>query len=100
MLIINVHTHFRPYHSKCLYCEVDYDVIGKLEDYNEDVMYIAVKQNITEHLQRLNVIQNKSPRTHASQRDRIKKYMSQLSPKMIHQLKKLYKIDFEMFDYT
>ena len=96
--------HSRPYLPQCLYCDVDFDVIGKLEDFEEDVAYIAEKRNLTEHLRLLNHVQQpkdqwnqeKGERSRKEKRD---KYMSQLSPKMVQDLYELYKIDFEMFDY-
>ena len=51
----------RPYLPKCHYCDVDFDVIGKLEDFEEDVAYIAKKTNLTDHFRLLNHVQNKSP---------------------------------------
>ena len=90
----------RPYLPWCLYCDVDYDVIGKLEDFDEDMAYIAEKLNITEKLGLLHHIQHKSPeKAHSSRRNKRDKYMSQLSQKMVRALYKLYEIDFEMFDY-
>ena len=51
----------RPFLSKCHYCDIDFDVIGKLEDFEEDVAYIAMKRNLTEHLGLLNHVQNENP---------------------------------------
>ena len=86
----------------CLYCDVDYDVIGKLEDFDEDVAYIAEKQNLTEHLGLLNYVQHKTwekRKKSESKREKRDKYMSQLSQEMVSDLYELYKIDFEMFGY-
>ena len=84
----------------CLYCDVDYDVIGKLEYFDEDMDYIAEKLNITEKLRLLHHIQHKTPeRGHSSRRQKRDKYMSQLSQGMVQALHQLYEIDFLMFDY-
>ena len=92
--------HFRPYLPQCLYCDVDFDVIGKLEDFNEDVAYIATKLNLTEQLGLLNYIQHKTPGNgDKSRRERRDYYMSKLSTQMVQDLYELYKIDFEMFSY-
>lgn len=32
-----VDAHWRPFFARCAYCDVDYDVIGKLETFEEDV---------------------------------------------------------------
>ena len=84
-----------------MYCDVHYDVIGRLEDFNEDVLYISKKQNITEHLQLMSQVENgNQKRRGKSQRQRIEKYMSQLNAEMVKELYKLYQIDFEMFEYN
>ena len=84
-----------------MYCDVHYDVFGKLEDFNEDVLYISMKQNITEHLQVMSHVENGNPkRRRQSQRRQIEKYMSQLNADMVQELYKLYQIDFEMFEYN
>ena len=92
--------HYRPYLPYCLYCDVEYDVIGKLEDFDEDIAYIAMKLNITEQLGLLHYVQHKTPeKGRSSQSEKIDMYMSQLSPKMVQSLYNLYKIDFDMFEY-
>ena len=84
-----------------MYCDVHYDVIGRLEDFNEDVLYISMKQNMTEHLQLLSQVENGNrKRRGESQHQRIEKYMSQLNADMVEELYKLYQIDFEMFEYN
>ena len=90
----------RPYLPKCHYCDIDFDVIGKLEDFEEDVAYIAEKVNLTEHLRLMNHVQNKNPeKGEESRRERRDKFMSQLNPETVRDLYELYKIDFEMFGY-
>ena len=107
----------RPYLPECLYCDIDFDVIGKLEDFHDDVAYIAERRNLTDHLRLLNHVQQ--PKDQWTQekgngskimfhflsdlrcmhRERREKYMSQLSQEMVQDLYELYKIDFEMFGY-
>ena len=84
-----------------MYCDVHYDVIGRLEDFNEDVLYISMKQNMTEHLQMLSRVENGNrKRRGEAQHQRIVKYMSQLNADMVEELYNLYQIDFEMFEYN
>ena len=93
--------HFRPYLPVCFYCDIDFDVIGKLEDFEEDVAYIAIKLNVTEQLGVLNYVQHETPgKGKISRKERRDKYMSKLSPKIIQDLYELYKIDFDMFSYN
>ncbi len=32
-----VDVHWRPFYTRCHYCEVDYEVIGRVETFTEDV---------------------------------------------------------------
>ena len=81
----------------CQYCYVKYDVIGHLEDFSDDTMYIAIKQNIT------NLLPELLKTTHMAKgkksQDRVKYYMSQLSIEHRTNLYNLYKLDFELFGY-
>ena len=80
---------------------MDFDVIGKLEDFDEDVAYIATKLNLTEQLGILNYVQHKTPKkVHSSAKEKRDEYLSQLSPQMVQDLYELYKIDFDMFSYN
>ena len=39
--------HWRPFNARCSYCDIPYNVIGRLETLEEDVRYILLKQNLT-----------------------------------------------------
>ena len=89
----------RPYRAWCFYCDVQYDVIGRLEEYDEDMLYIAIKQNLTSIMQDLREVRNKTLKKKESSSLRILEYMSQISHEARKKLFELYKIDFEMFEY-
>ena len=44
----NIDVHWRPYNARCLYCDIPYNVIGRVETFEEDVQYILLKQNLTD----------------------------------------------------
>ena len=44
-LAINI--HWRPYNARCSYCDIPYNVIGRLETFEEDLRYLLLKQNLT-----------------------------------------------------
>ena len=44
----NVDVHWRPYNARCSYCDIPYNVIGRVETFEEDVQYILLKQNLTD----------------------------------------------------
>ena len=89
----------RPYLHNCLYCDVEYDVIGQLEEYGEDMLYIAMRQNLTSQMKDLTKVKNKTARKKESSSLKILDYMSQIPQDSKEKLFKLYKTDLEMFDY-
>ena len=70
-----------------------------MEDYAEDMLYIAMKLNLTSLIQDITQVQNETPGKKESSAMRMKDYMSQLSPEARQKLYYFYKIDFEMFEY-
>ena len=40
-----VDAHWRPFYARCAYCDVDYDVIGKMESFEEDVRFENIKRS-------------------------------------------------------
>ena len=92
--------YFRPYLNRCFYCDVKYDVIGRLEEFEEDILYIAMRQNLTSQMKDLSKAMNKvASKEGSSLPMRILEYMSQIPQNHKDELFELYKIDFEMFDY-
>ena len=74
-----------------------YDVIGRLEDFVDDVTYIATKLNLTTLVPELS---NTNRMTKGKKgNDRVKNYMSQLSAHQKKKLFELYKLDFALFGY-
>ena len=59
-----IDVHWRPYNARCLYCDIPYNVIGRVETFEEDMKYILLKQNLT-HLISLNALRL---HTHQSER--------------------------------
>ena len=81
---------------RCLYCDIPYDVVGKVETFTEDVRFIVAVKNLT-HLIPDSVASLKS---HASSKDsKSVKFFSQLSSDQIQQLYRMYEPDFLLFDY-
>ena len=42
-----INGHWRPFNGKCLYCDIPYHVIGRMETFEEDARYIILKNNLT-----------------------------------------------------
>jgi len=89
--------HWRPQYMRCQYCDIHYDVIGKMETFGEDVKYIVIKQNLTH----LIPVEATDLKFHASsgQESKTIKYFRQLSKGQIEHLYQFYSPDFELFDF-
>ena len=42
-----INAHWRPFNARCSYCDITYNVIGRVETFEEDFRYIILKQNLT-----------------------------------------------------
>ena len=42
-----INEHWRPFNGRCLYCDIPYNVIGRMETFEEDVHYIISKNKLT-----------------------------------------------------
>ena len=73
-------------------------MIGRLEDFSDDIMYIALKQNLTSLLPELSKT-NRKTKGKSSSDNKVEHYMSQLSDGYRKKLFELYKLDFELFGY-
>ena len=102
--------HWRPYYVNCDYCDIKYDFIGRVENFEYDFNYIAKKANISLKNLPENSIHYHASGSHksysapikVSKKDKDKKvinYFSQLHAGQLKGLYNMYKVDFEMFDY-
>ena len=59
---LNINEHWRSLSSKCSFCDITYDVVGKMEDFSEDVRYIILKNNLSDKIaiEKLDVLRHKS----------------------------------------
>ena len=90
----------RPFYHRCSYCDIHYDVIGLMEEFNEDFRYIVSKQHVTPLLVKENMIANQTPKNGSeSVAQKISRYFSMLDESVRLDLYNLYKIDFELFGY-
>ena len=100
-------SHFTPLYEVCKYCFIRYDFIGRIEKYDEDIQYVAEKNNFTyilnmEKADRLNaaeVHQNITQTGALGRNQKVTYYFSQLSKSLLSRIKQHYRVDFEMFGY-
>ena len=101
--------HWKPFISRCAYCDVRYSVIAKAETIEEDQKYIGHMANVTfQQTGNIGLCKlemnwflleaNKS--SGGSTKELAKKYFSKLQINTVKQLYEFYKVDFEMFDYN
>ena len=58
----NMNVHWRPYNARCLYCDISYNVIGRMETFDEDFKYILARKNLTDLFNRSGTHIHKSQR--------------------------------------
>ena len=90
----------RPLFHHCSFCDVKFDLIGTLEEFDLDVQYIGKKMNITELLDHKDRRMNETPKFGSKGSKKIFSYFSLLEKNVKLRLYNLYKIDFEMFGYS
>ena len=109
--------HWQPQYMRCNYCEINYDVVGRVENLEEDIKYIAHINNFTSslpknewhfHVHPSGIKQFTSPK-HIQQNklmdskrkeEKAIKYFSLLTSDQINGLHNMYQIDFEIFGYS
>ena len=91
--------HWRPQFMNCHYCEIRYDMIGRVETFYKDLNYIASISNFsTASRSHLMVNAKNSPNTSTTEEKTIK-YFSTLNSTQLYKLYNLYRMDFEIFGY-
>ena len=109
--------HWQPQYLHCDFCEINYDIVGRVETMDEDLKYIAHVNNFTSSLPNndgkfhvhpsgvkrftspKNVQENKLMRVYTKKEKTIK-YFSMLTFNQLQELYRMYQIDFEIFGYS
>ncbi len=100
--------HWKPYTANCAPCKVEYDIIGKLETFDDDTRHIFHLTNLTSMISMKEAGKRLNPsRKRLSQHDgrsegeqKGLKYFSELSKHQKEELYDLYRLDFELFGYS
>ena len=99
--------HWKSFHDHCNFCGIEYDVIGRMEEFNSYLSYILHESNLTHRIPKdidTYHIHRSGEHTLASigamdKKQKVREYFSALSDNQIMKLYKMYKIDFETFGY-
>ena len=110
--------HWRPQYIHCDYCDIHYDIIGRMETFQEDLQYIAFMNNFTSKLpsneEKLHVhpsggkryskkqkhLQDGRSNQTISKTEKVIRYFSMLNSTQLNRLYRMYQIDFELFNYS
>ena len=104
--------HWKPFISRCGYCDIPYKVIAKAENFAEDQKFIGKLANIDfepfgryiHTLTFVKLVDVSFLATHVSSggstKELARKYFSQLNLDTVKKLYNIYQVDFEMFGYS
>ena len=108
--------HWEPQHVHCEYCDIKYNMIGRVEHLENDLKYIAFRNNFTSALSSMNSKLHihssrgkrfEKPRMEVSKKknekekmEKTKQYFKMLNSSQLSKLYQMYEIDFEMFGYS
>ena len=102
-----VNAHWKAISQKCHHCAIPYNIIGRMETFDEDLSYIILKLGLENILPIKNVSTlsntNRDSEQHKANEDKNKEsleYFSKLKRSQIEKLYQIYEIDFEMFGYS
>ena len=76
---------WNPINSHCNYCDIEYDVIGRMESFNEDVKYMFLKKKMEKHLPLNKAISSKNSAKSKTE-EITNEYFNQLSKQQIDEL--------------
>ena len=110
--------HWQPQYMHCDFCEINYDIVGRVENLEEDLKYIAHVNNFTSllpskfHVHPSGVKRFASPNDRTGENEVIQmssskrskektiKYFSMLNFNQSQALYNMYQLDFEIFGYS
>ena len=85
--------HWVPMYLQCRPCQMNYDILGRMESLAEDSKKILSRLGLNNSLAHDHQTQGGSSRAN------LLKYYSEINPNLMEKLYKLYEMDFILFDY-
>ena len=97
-----INEHWKPAYMHCNFCQIDYNVVGRIEKFEEYLDYIKQSTNLNlsvihMHPSGAHTISKKKQKL--DKKIKVRNYLSTLSSKQRTDLYNMFKIDFELFDY-
>lgn len=90
--------HWRPYIAQCGYCDLNYTLVGRLEQFGAAEARVAELAGISFQAKEQSG-GNRNPALGQQTEELTRKMFSELDRDTVGKLYELYKIDFEMFGY-
>jgi chondroitin 4-sulfotransferase 11 len=95
--------HWRPFTAECDPCNMNYQIILKMESLGEEQLFLATKQNLPDHLFTVSskgwLLQNKNPNGRTEHKY-AKQYYGEVTKELLQKVYKVYEEDFRLFDYS
>jgi hypothetical protein len=95
--------HWRPFTAECVPCDMNYQIILKMESLEEERLFLATKLNLLDYLLDLKAtglfLQNINPNGR-TEHNYAKQYYREVPKQLLEQVYKLYEKDFKFFDYS
>ncbi|XP_059098076.1 carbohydrate sulfotransferase 8-like isoform X2 [Tigriopus californicus] len=95
-----VNHHWQPFYDQCGFCNVSFDVIGTLDEFQSDMIYIQERLH-RPNIFNLTIRANSALQTsqESTIREKTLEYFKELKKEQIRLLLHHYQIDFELFGY-
>ena len=90
--------HWKEMYKICAPCTIDYDFIGKLESIDTDAKYLLKKWGVDDKVSYLSSLTSRP--TNSSSSSTMDKYFGQLNKDQVTALWDLFKLDYDLFNYT
>jgi hypothetical protein len=95
--------HWRPFTAECAPCELNYQIILKMESLEEEQLFLATKFNLLDYFFTVNstgqLLQNTNPNGR-TERKYAKQYYREVPKQLLQEVYMLYEADFILFDYS
>ena len=93
--------HWISLERRCWYCDIDYDIIGSMETFADDIKYIICKNNLANDLSLQESLKKSNANNYKKDTKSVNiEYFSQLSKSQVQKLYDIYRMDFELFNYN
>jgi chondroitin 4-sulfotransferase 11 len=95
--------HWRPFTAECAPCELNYQIILKMESLEEEQLFLATKFNLLDYLFAVNstgrLLQNTNPNGRTEHKY-AQQYYREVPKQLLQEVYMLYEADFRLFDYS